>query len=136
MKTVDEYKKKGDLRQGTPNKARARSLQEQAKARIKDVEQLPLTEESAPFRFEDAYEALREMIQSFMEIEGLKPYSHEATIAYAKEKHLMQEMEVRKADNYRKIRNDISYRAEKVSVERTKRLIEFARKIINQLDEK
>jgi len=136
MKTVREYIEENTIKKGSIDKTRANSLLRQSKSRIKDLKTLPLNSENAPFRFEDGYEAIREILQAFMFLEGLTPYSHEATIAFAKERKLMNEKEVSKTDRYRKIRNDINYRGETVTIETTKEVIKFSSKLIKTLEKK
>jgi len=136
MKTFKEYLNENKVKKGSLNPAEARSLFAQAHDRIEDVAHLPLTEKNASFRFEDAYEALREVIQAFMAQQGYKPYSHEAIIAFAKEEKLLSEREIITLDRYREIRNDINYQGERVTILEAQQIILFATKIINSLTEK
>lgn len=134
MKSFNEYVKERKVRTASPDPAEARSLLEQARARLNDVRSLPLQEKNASFRFEDAYESLREAVQAFMALEGFKPYSHEAIVAYAHEKHLLNEREIFTFDRYREQRNDINYRGQRISVDEAKQIISFSRKIILRLE--
>ncbi|MBS3119518.1 hypothetical protein J4475_01715 [Candidatus Woesearchaeota archaeon] len=133
MRKISDFVKEGKIIKGSPNPAEARSLFAQAEERLKDVGKLPLSEKNASFRFEDAYEVIREALQSFLALEGYKPYSHEAVFSFALERKLLQEGEVLKADRYREIRNDINYRGKKVAAEETGEIIGFARKVIPEL---
>ena len=101
-----------------------------------DLKSLPLNDENAPFRFEDAYEAVREVLQAFMFLEGYNPYSHDAIIVFGYEKGLLTESEFRRWDRNRKIRNDIHYRSEKTTTEETKDAIERAAELIERLKKK
>ncbi len=123
----------GQMKQGSIDIATARSLMKQSELRIADLQTLPISEDTAAFRFENAYEAMREAIQAFMAKEGLKPYSHEATIQYAREKKLLSERDVNKLDRYREIRNDITYRGEITTIEETKEAITFSLQTIHHL---
>jgi len=49
----------------SPNEAEASSLMRQAQERLADLRKLPLSEKSASFRLESAYEAIREAMQAF-----------------------------------------------------------------------
>ena len=133
MKSFNEFVKEMKVKKGEPDKAMARSLFEQATNRLSDLKTLPLNEANASFRFEDAYECIREAVQSFMAKEGYKPYSHEAVVSYAVEKQLLNEAETATFDRYREIRNDITYRGQKTTIDETKEAIDFSEKIINKL---
>ncbi|MBI2144065.1 hypothetical protein HYU17_02845 [Candidatus Woesearchaeota archaeon] len=136
MKQLSEFVEEGKVKRGSPDPAEARSLAEQAAARLDDVAALPLTEKSARFRFEDAYEALREALQAFMAAEGYKPYSHEAIVAFAFERKLLPESKIWQLDRYREIRNDINYRGKGVGMEDAKEIIAFARDALTGLRHK
>jgi len=108
----------------------------QGEARMRDLKSLPINDETAPFRFEDAYEAVREVLQAFMFSEGYNPYSHDAVIVFGYEKGLLTEAEFRRWDRNRKIRNDINYRSEKTTIEETKEAIEKASELMEKLRKK
>tara|TARA_Y100000310_G_C20693849_1_gene824109 strand:- start:1992 stop:2417 length:426 start_codon:yes stop_codon:yes gene_type:complete len=133
MKTLKEYIGGNEVKTGSPDSAEATSLMEQALARLNDLLALPLGENNASFRFESAYECVREALQSFMAKEGLKPYSHEAIFAYAKERELIGEGEMINLDRYRDKRNDINYRGEKINVEEAREIISFAKFMVSRL---
>lgn len=135
MKEFKELVREGKVEKRSPDFAEAESLLQQAKERLNDLVTLPLNEKNASFRFESAYESLREALQSFLAKRGYKPYSHEAIIAFALEEKILSEKESRTADRYREIRNDINYRATKVTVEETKEIIHFVKHIIPHLTE-
>jgi len=126
MKFIHTYLAEGKVKQISKDPAMARSLIQQAEARLYDLEHLPLTSENASFRFEGGYECVREAVQAFMAYDGLKPYSHEAVISFARERGLLSESETAAFDRFRKIRNDINYEGEKTTVEETKEIIRFA----------
>ena len=57
MKTFIEFVGEGKVKKVQPDKVRAKSMLSQSLSRINDLKSLPLSEEAASFRFEDAYEA-------------------------------------------------------------------------------
>jgi len=136
MKTFKEFIEEGKVKKTQSDKTRAKSMFSQGDARMSDLKSLPLNSENAPFRFEDAYEAVREVIRAFMFLEGYNPYSHDAIIVFGYEKGLLTEGEFRKWDRNRKIRNDIHYRSEKTTIEETKDAIERASELIGKLKKK
>lgn len=136
MKTFDDCLREGKVQRRSPNPAEARSLLSQSKDRFSDLKNLPLNENNASFRFEDAYEAIREALQSFLSLEGYKPYSHEAVFSFALERSLLSEADAARADRYREIRNDINYKGKKVTAEETKEVIMFAERVLPYLEKK
>lgn len=128
-----EYIKENKVKSGSPDPAQARSLFEQSAARLHDVRSLVITDQNASFRFEHIYECLRETLQAFMALEGYKPYSHEATIAFGKDHLLLNDAETSILDRYREIRSDIIYRGEKMTVDEAKEALAFAEQLHQKL---
>lgn len=136
MKSFIEYLKEKKVQKQSPDPAEARSLFLQAEARLTDLKSLPIHETNASFRFEAAYEAIREALQAFLAREGYKPFSHEAVFAFAFESKLLSEKEMHRVDLYREIRNDVNYRATPVTLQEAKDIISFATNILPALREK
>ncbi len=136
MKTFAEFVKEGNAVKASPDPAEARSLFSQAKERLLDIQSLPLNERNASFRFEDAYEVIREALQAFLAIEGYKPYSHEAVLSFALERKILSEAGIRRSDRYREIRNDINYRGKTVTLEEAREIISFAALTVPELEKK
>ena len=113
MKLFKEFLDAGKVVKQSKDPAEARALFRQANDRFVDLKGLPLNEGNASFRFEDAYECLREALQAFLALEGYKSYSHEALFSFGQEKVLLTEAQSMKADRYREIRNDIILPGEK-----------------------
>lgn len=131
MKEFKYYVESGQVKKKSSSPSEARSLRVQARERFKHrVQDEELTKKNSTFLFEDAYEALRQHLQSFMAEDGYKPYSHEALIAYSKENDFLSKSEANKLDRYREIRNDIRYRGETAQKERAAEIIELAQDII------
>lgn len=133
MKSFDYFVREGKVKAISPDPALARSLMSQAEDRLSDLSGLHITEKNASFRFEQAYECLREAIQAFMAIDGYKPYSHEAVFAYAYVNKLLSEAESMAADRYREIRNDINYKGQKTAKEEAEEILAFIKKALSQL---
>lgn len=136
MKSFQEFIKEGKVIKQSPDKAESSSLFKQAEERLADLITLPISERNASFRFEDAYEVLREATQAFLSAEGYKSYSHEALFSFAKERKLLTESDVIRSNQYRETRNDINYRAKKVTKEEAEEIIAFTKKIMKALKEK
>ncbi len=116
-----------------PNPGMARSLIEKGEIRLGRIKKTSITEEESSIVFEEIYECLREMCQSLMELEGFKPYSHEALISFVKERNFLSEEKVTVLDNYRILRNNSVYKAEKVSLQKCLEALQFAKGIAPEL---
>lgn len=135
MKSFSTFVAEGQVREGSSNPGEARSLLKQGIAQIEDVQNIPLTQDNAAFRFVDAYEAVRKVLQAFLAQEGFKPYSHEAIIVYGFEQDLLTKTAYKRLDRYRQKRNDINYRAEPATVDEAEEIISFATNLISRLED-
>ena len=110
----------------------AKSLLEKAEIRLKRVD-MDIEEDESSIVFEGIYECLREALQSLMEINGYKPYSHEALISFIKEKKFLSDDKINIIDNYRILRNNSVYKAEKVSLQKCIEALEFAKQTLPEI---
>ena len=83
-----------------------------------------------------ALEAMREAAQSLMQMNGYKPYSHEALLAFLIKEKLLPEQHIKSLDRYRILRNKSVYEAYKVSGETLKEALEFAKICIPEVKKK
>ena len=113
------YLRLGKVKKKTPDLIEAKSLLERALGRVAYTKQTEITEKTAPFVLEDAYEAIREAAQALMSAEGFKPYSHEATISFVKEFHgsIFNEEDLFRFDRFRQLRHDSVYKAVQIRTE-------------------
>lgn len=128
------YIKDGKVEQQHPDIERAHALMSKSEKRLKYLQ--PITEETADLVFEDIYEAMREASQSLMMLHGYKPLSHEAVIAYIRDKEGFNQHSIYALDSYRKLRNKSIYEAQKISAMKVKEALEFAKKFIGELKSK
>jgi hypothetical protein len=135
MKTFNEFVKEGKVLKKSTDSAEAKSLMKQAEERLFDLKQLPLKDSNASFRYEDAYEVVREALHAFLARAGYKPYSHAALFSYALEKKILTEADCMSGDRYRVIRNDINYRGKKVTMDETKEIINYVQRVFPVLKE-
>jgi hypothetical protein len=133
MKSFDSFVQEGKVRKGSKNISQARSLMVQAELRFADVKSLKFSEKNASFRFEDVYESVREAVQACMALQGFKPYSHEAVVAFAQKYTLLQEQEISLFDRFRKMRNNIAYRGERVTIAEVKEILMFAKNVLPKI---
>lgn len=127
----EKYLEEGKIKKQIPDINKGYSLLKKAEKRLKFLR--PMTSESADIVFEDIYEAIREASQSLMSIQGYKPFSHEALIAYLRDIKKFDMSIIYKFDSYRKLRNKSIYEAEKIEMTKTKEAFFFAQKLLQKI---
>ena len=100
------YLERGKVLKRTPDQKMAESLKHDATQRLV---QSKITDLQPKFRFELAYDSIRELADALLARDGYKTYSHEAAIAYFKELNLINDAELERLDLCRKTRNDSKY---------------------------
>jgi hypothetical protein len=100
------------------------------------IEPIQITNKNSSFYFKNCYDCLREALQAFLAAYGYKSYSHEATIQFAKENKILDEVFSNKMQKFRMLRNDIAYRAKNSNLDETKEIIFLTKQILPQLKEK
>ena len=136
IKPFEYFIKNNLVRRSSPNISMARSLLQKAKLRIKRINSSNIKDEESSIVFEDIYECLREASQSLMEINGYKPYSHEAVLSFLNEQKFLSEESINILNNYRILRNNSVYKAEKISLQKCLEALEFAKKTLPELKNK
>ena len=136
IKPFEYFIRENLVRKEIPNKSLAKNLVEKAEIRISRILKTDIEEKEASIVFEDVYEIVREAAQAIMELKGYKPYSHEALIAFLKEGAYLPEKEINILNNYRILRNNSVYRAEKVSSKKCKEALEFAKNTLSLIKNK
>jgi len=106
----------------------AKSLLKTAEERLKDVENLKV----AKFKLEFAYEAIIELIEAILALDGYKSYSHLADITYLRKLGFSEDIIV-KLDMIRIKRHKSKYYGVDVSEEDAKEAIEFAKTLFEKL---
>lgn len=115
------------------NPAIAKSLLNKANIRLKRIIRDKISDEESSIIFEDIYESLREAFQAFMQLKGYKPYSHEALVAFLKERQLFSMHIINDFNRYRVLRNKSVYEAKIVSVETCKDALKFAKVLLPKI---
>ncbi len=90
----------------------AKSLFFKAKRKFDNMEKLGIDKETSSDYFENLYESVKMLIQSFMELDGYHPYSHEAIVAYSIDILGLEDAVVNRLNRFRKMRNDMIYRGD------------------------
>ncbi len=110
------------------------ALVKEALDRISMAREIAASQKSK-YVVENAYEAIRECIDSILFLRGYKSYSHEASIAYLDELEFTVP-EIEHADWLRKKRNGIKYYGEDASEEEAKEALKIADILIQKLIKK
>ncbi len=133
MKKVKDYIKEGRIKRVTENLGKARSLLKRSKKRLEDLKDRDVSNENAFLFLENAYESIREAIESSMASEGFKSRDHVATIAWGAEKLGLSENEINKLHKLRKLRNASRYEAEEITSKQAREAIEFGKRFIEKI---
>lgn len=114
----------------------AKSLFEGAVRKYKNMERLGIDDQTATDYFENLYQAVKNIIQSFMSLKGLHPYSHKAIIAFAIDQLNVSAKIANKLNKFRKLRNAISYRGNAATVKEAKDIQQFFQNLRDDLKPK
>lgn len=121
------------VKKRVPNKEEARSLMAKAIKRLEYLKAQRIDELTAPFVFENTYEAMREAAQALMSSRGYKPYSHEALISFLREFYTFSEHRISAFDRYRILRNKSVYGAARISVSTCRQALSFLKQFLPEL---
>ena len=121
------------VKKSLPNTSMAKSLLQKAEIRLSRISKNEMNEEESSIIFEEVYECLREASQALLELKGYKPYLHEAILSFLKEEKYLSEATLNTLDNYRIIRNNSVYKAERVSISKCVEAIEFTKKVLPKI---
>ena len=108
----EDYVERGKVREEETDPSQASSLLRRSESKFQTMEKLGINEDTATDYLENVYESCKILLQSLMALDGYKPYSHEAVIAYAIDEQELGMVNSNTLNRYRKLRNDISYRGE------------------------
>lgn len=133
MIPFETFIKKKKITKRTPDQALKQSLLKDAKERIQQTE---IKELKNKYKFEQAYESVRELADAHLAGEGYKTYSHEAAIAFLEHKALITNAEHIRVDLCRKTRNNTKYYGEEENDEQYKELTSFLKNLFRRVIEK
>ncbi len=136
IKTFEYYEKEKLVEKTALNISLAKSLLEKAEIRLNRVLKEKINDIETSLIFEDAYEVVREAAQSLMQLAGYKPLSHEALMAFLTKKKYLSQEKINILDNYRILRNKSVYQAERISIEKCRESIKFAKDVLPEIKRK
>jgi len=104
-----------------PDHEMAKSLVKDARNKIKTAEEIKLSQTSSSSLITLYYDALRGKLEALALKKGFKIYNHECYYAFLKE--ILQKKELAEEFNrFRKIRNNINYYGEEISISESKEI--------------
>lgn len=117
----------------TPDKAKAKSLTETSKERVKFIETVEIKESNANYVFEIYYISALELMHIIAILNGYKVDNHICLGYYIKEV-LKREDLFRLFDDVRQKRNSITYYGKRMTYEKAKESIEKIKTLIPELE--
>jgi len=133
IKKFQYYLDENLVKKKPSNKEEAKSLINKSMKRLEYLKSQQINELTAPFIFENIYEAMREASQALMSLRGYKPYSHEALISFLKEHYQFSRYFLSSFDRYRILRNKSVYNAAKISTITCKDALGFLNKYLPRI---
>ena len=133
MVDFEYFISKGDVKRQTKDERLANLLIKESFNRLEFVKSLKLNEKNAKYIVENIYDALRDLIEAKLALNGFKSYSHEATILFLKKFPEFKESEIRFMDDLRKTRNGIKYYGKNIELNEAKNVVDFSASILPKL---
>jgi uncharacterized protein (UPF0332 family) len=123
MRDFAHYRNENAVKKQSKDEELAKSLLKDARQRIEAAKELPIGK-YPKLIFENAYDALRSLLDALLACDGYKSYSHEASIAYLKE-FSVEDSVMRELDNFRYLRNGSKYYGKGISPEEAHAILNF-----------
>ena len=123
------YLKRGVVKKSIKDVKRAVSLLKTARKRMEIAEKI----EVRSFRLEFVYEAIIELIEALMSLEGYKSYSHEADIAFLRKVYFSENI-ILKLDEVRRNRHRSKYYGVELKIDKAEELIKFCKNVFKKLE--
>ena len=127
---LEYYIRKGVVKKSIKDIKRAVSLLKTARKRMKTAEKIDVRN----FKLEFVYEAIIELIEALMSLEGYKSYSHEADIAFLRKINFPENI-ILKLDEVRRKRHRSKYYGVELKADKTEELIKFCKDIFKKLED-
>lgn len=134
--SFENYLNGGGIEEGEPDPSKAKGLIQMAISDMKRVKEEEISEDSASYVFKNAYDVIRSSITALMALDGYHPYSHVAVVAYARDRLFLSGSRASKLNKFRRLRNNIQYRAERAGVREAEEIIEFMKNLVPEMKEK
>lgn len=134
MKEFRFFIAKRIVKKQTPDIHLAKATSRESSERLEMAKSIR-SSQKAKYVLENAYEAIREMIDAILFLEGYKSYSHEASVAYLLELgfSIADTMNI---DRLRKRRNGIKYYGEDATAQEADEALQIAEDAITKLSKR
>jgi len=126
MKDFEFYINEGKIKKQTPDINLAKSLKIDALERINQIKQLDINTFSKII-YENTYDALRDILDAILAINGYKSYSHEGSISFLKKKNVDIEI-IEALNEFRYKRNSSKYYGKSIDKNEAKEILDFFEK--------
>lgn len=139
MQGINKFEKMvdgGGVRKNEPDPGKARGLIEMAMSDMERVNMEKINEDSASYVFKNAYDVIRYSISALMALDGFHPYSHVAVVAYMRDELTISDSLASKFNKFRKLRNNIEYRAERATVKEAEEILNFMKDFVPKMKQK
>lgn len=139
MHEIDDFKnylETSAVREDEPDHSKARGMMEMAFSDMERVREEKISEESASYVFKNAYDVIRTSVTALMASDGYHPYSHTAVVAYARDELSVPSSEASKLNKFRNLRNNIQYRASRVTKKEAEEIVEFMDNFVPKIGER
>lgn len=133
MRGFGYFLERGDVRKQSRDPSLSRALVKRAKERLEFAKVQKITEATSTFIVEEVYEAIRELVDAKLFLDGYKSYSHEASIVYLNGLQGIGEADIARLDSLRKSRNSSKYYGKHMPVNAARDAIRFAEHMFPKL---
>lgn len=123
MKDFEFYINEGKIKKQTPDINLAKSLKKDALERINQVKQLNI-DFFSKLIYENTYDALRDILDAILTINGYKSYSHEGSISFLKTTNINIEI-IEALNEFRYKRNSSKYYGKSIDKYEAQEILEF-----------
>lgn len=132
--SFENYLRGGGVRREGADPSKAKGLIRMAVSDMDRVKEEEISKESSSYVFKNAYDVIRTSITAVMALEGYNPHSHKGVIAYARDRLFLSEPKVLKLNKFRRLRNNVQYRAERADVQEAKEIVGFMEEIVPEME--
>ena len=131
MVEFEHFIRKGLVKRKAQNVELAKSLLNSAKDRFNFA--ISLLNQKPKYALENAYEAVIELTDSLLALEGFKSWSHEANIAFLGKFSEFSFQEIERLDLSRRKRHSSKYYGVSFNLEEVKKEVEFLKIVFEKL---
>lgn len=126
---IDLMIKTGELRQKSPDNEKIRSLLKSVEMDANFTKSIPINEYGASVIFKSMYDCIRQLGEAKWwllgyELHVQKNY-HQICMEILKDMDIKEKTKLNHLDTFRKIRNDSSYRAFRVTISQAREILDF-----------